>query len=125
MSRLERYQQERIEKLEALLAESIWVDLDGLLRFITTPEKNRRSSLLDRLRKHEKTVEKTKAQEKRFIRKFMERLRSSELPMIISDTPPAEDARIGVMAPVMWEKSERCRYFHLNRMVAVLQKYAY
>ena len=108
-----------------MLGESVWVDLDTLLRYITKVDKGRRSSLLDRLRKHEKTAEKTPAQEKRFFRKFMDRLRSSELPTAFSAEPPTEDTRITRYPPVVWEKSPRNRYYHLDRMVALLQKYAY
>ena len=114
MTRLERQQAERIQQLEMLLAENVWVTKDQLLRIVTTVQRGNKTCLLDRLRTQEHG-EMTQKHQKRYLNKFLAGLSPYDSPIIYQATPPTDSDGGPTVHYVRWGLSERKVLFHLER----------
>jgi len=115
---------QRIKELEQLLGKNVWITLDELTEIVSTPTVRHRRPLLDRLRCHELTEEKTFKQKKRLLKNLLLKLRPIEAPLATQETAPEPEQRFGGHKPAIWEKSLRRRYYHVTRIQDALERLA-
>ena len=118
-----RYEQ-KIKQLERLLSKSVWITLDQLTEIVSEKPTKTSRSLLDRLRCHELTEEKTFEQRKRLLMNYLDKLCVMDLPTKWDpDKAPDPEETVGPgLLPVVWQKSQRRRYFHVVRIQEALEQ---
>lgn len=117
---MQNYEKQRELKAltEAAQRRAVWVDLMTLLDLVTTVYPGQKLSPLDRLRKRSSDDTKDREKQKRYLRSFLERLETKEMPAKCTEVPPTEE---GPYAPVVWlPLHQQARRYHAGRILNLM-----
>ena len=117
---MQNYQRQRevAALIKAAEERAVWVDLMTLLDLVTKIYPGQTLSPLDRLRKHSSETPTDRERQKRYLRSFLERLETKEIPAKCTAEPPTES---GPYAPVVWMPlHQQARRYHAARVLQLM-----